>query len=359
MQQPVDTDLQQFIRAMPKAEIHIHLEGAIQPATVLKLARRHNMVDHLPSDNLDDLRRWFNFTDFPHFLEIYVTIQDLIRTAEDFALIMYENGADMARQNIRYRELTVTPYTHIDYQEKGLTIDDLLRGLADGRSRAQQEFGVEMRWIFDVHRNLSFSDRDGQKYDPEPANQTLAYALAGQDVGVVGFGLGGNEVGAPPEPFAHAFDQARAAGLLSVPHAGETVGPESIWGCLNALQADRIGHGVRAIEDSELIKVLKERQIPLEVNPTSNQCLKVYPSMAEHPFARLDEVGLMVTVNSDDPPLFNTNLCQEYDLLVRVFGYDKVGLLRIARNAFVASGAEPALKQKLLAEFDAWAAQAI
>ncbi|MCP4417824.1 MAG: adenosine deaminase, partial [Chloroflexi bacterium] len=225
------TQLTDFIQNMPKAEIHIHLEGAIQPGTLLKLARRHSKQDSLPSDSEAGLRRWFNFTSFPHFIEIYSTIQDLIRTAEDFALIAYENGADMAAQNIRYREITVTPFTHTDYQDKGLSFDDLLRGLENGRSQAKADFGIEMRWVFDTPRMLSF---ENGRYDPHTAEKTLSFALEGQQAGVVGFGLGGNEVGAPPEPFAHAFAKAKASGLLSVPHAGETVGPASIWGSLNA-----------------------------------------------------------------------------------------------------------------------------
>jgi adenosine deaminase len=345
------TQLTNFIQNMPKAEIHIHLEGAIQPKTLLKLAKRHNKLSSLPSDNEAGLRRWFRFTNFLHFIKIYLTVQDLIRTADDFALIVYENGADMAAQNIRYREITVTPYTHTDYQDKGLSFANLLRGLEDGRSQAKADFGVEMRWVFDVARNLSF---ESGRYNPLLAEKTLSYAVEGQQAGVVGFGLGGNEVGAPPEPFAHAFDKAKANGLLSVPHAGELVGPASIWGSLKALHADRIGHGVRAIEDPELMATLKVRQIPLEINPSSNICLNVYPTLATHPFRELDERGLLVTVNSDDPPLFNTTLVQEYTVLANEFGYDMAGLARIARNAFMVCGADPETKKSLLAEFDNW-----
>jgi aminodeoxyfutalosine deaminase len=355
-QNALDSDMTQFIHAMPKAEIHIHLEGAIQPETVLKLARRHNQLHQLPATDAKTLQRWFKFTDFRHFIKIYVTIQDLIRTAADFALIVYENGADMAAQNIRYRELTVTTYTHTDFQDKGLTIDDILRGLDDGRQQARRDFGVEMRWVFDIPRNLAFGD-DGKTYRPECGQRAVEHAISGQVVGVVGFGLGGNEVGAPPEPFAPAFTRAREAGLLSVPHAGEMMGPESVWGCIQELQADRIGHGVRAIEDPALLKLLQERQIPLEINPTSNIRLGIYDSLANHPFPRLDEMGLLVTVNSDDPPLFNTNLRREYEILARDFGYDKANLARIARNAFVVSGAEPDVKARLLAEFDDWVAR--
>ncbi len=350
---PCHPPLAAFLAAMPKAELHIHLEGAIQPATVLELAATHGMLHTLPSQDEAGLRRWFVFRDFRHFIEIFVTIQALLRTGEDFATIAYGNGQDMAAQGIRYRELTITTFTHTHLQGKTITIEEILAGLEDGRGRARRDFGVEMRWVIDVPRNASFK---GVGYDPFPAQTTLAHAIAGMAYGVVGFGLGGHEVAAPPEPFAHAFAKAKAAGLRSLPHAGETVGPASVWGALKALGAERVGHGVRAMEDPALLLHLKERQIPLEVSPYSNVCLGVYPSPAQHPFPHLDRMGLFVTVNSDDPPLFNTSLLAEYQLLADTFGYDRANLARIARNAFTASYAEPELKRKLLAEFDGWLA---
>lgn len=357
--------LADFIIAMPKAEIHVHLEGAIEPQTVLNLAQRHDLLHTLPAIDLAGLQRWFTFTDFNHFVDIYFALSNLLRSAEDFADIVYDCGADMARQNIRYRELTFTPYTHTHLLKKGVTIDDLLAGLERGRQRARRDFGVEMGWVFDIPRNASFPSagsgqanwgKDIAAYDPVPALITLEYALAGRSQGVIGFGLGGYEVGAPPEPFAHAFRLAKEAGLQSLPHAGETMGPGSVWGALNELQADRIGHGVRAIEDPHLLTTLRERQIPLEVNPTSNVCLHIYRRLAEHPFAHLDRMGLTLTVNSDDPPLFNTTLVEEYAVLAVEFGYKDRDLLRIGRNAFMACAAAEPLKGRLLAEFDAWAA---
>lgn len=346
-----------FIRQMPKAELHVHLEGTIDPEAALELARRHDRIDALPSTDLAALQEWYTFIDFPHFVQVYLAISDLLRTPEDFAYIVYRCGQDMAAQNIRYREITVTPFTHTDYQHKGLTIDDLFEGLNAGRAMARAELGVEMRWIFDIPRNLCFPRHGG--YDPEPAERTLDYALAGREHGVVGFGLGGFEVNAPPEPFADVFERALKGGLLSVPHAGETEGALSVRSAVEALHADRVGHGVRAIEDPALLTLLRDRQIPLEVNITSNVCLHIYDRHAVHPFPHLDRMGVKVTVNSDDPPLFNTNLCAEYGVLATEFGYDRVGLARIARNAFEASGAPPALKTRLLAEFDAWHAATV
>lgn len=347
-----DTPLAMLIQAMPKAELHIHLEGSIEPATLLELAERHDALDRLPSTSEEGLRNWFVFRDFPHFVEIYLIIQDLLRSPEDFSTIVYRNAEQMAAQNIRYRELTVTTYTHTHTQRKGVHFEHLLEGLEDGRRRARRDLGVEMRWIFDVPRNSAFRSPSG--YDSTPADVTLIHALRARDHGVVGFGLGGYEVGAPPQPFAHAFRAAKDAGLYSVPHAGETGGPDSIWGAISELRADRIGHGVRAIEDPSLLLCLAERQIPLELNPISNVCLGIYPSLDRHPFPHLDRMGVLVTVNSDDPPLFNTTLVDEYLHLAASFGYTRTDILRIARNAFRASAAEASLKQALLAEFDDW-----
>jgi aminodeoxyfutalosine deaminase len=350
----LDPALTAWIDALPKAEIHVHLEGSIQPETLLVLAKRHGRLASLPTTDLANLRRWFAFQDFAHFISVYMFISDLLRTPDDFALIVEACGADMAAKNIRYRELTFTPFTHTDLQNKDLSIDDLLAGLEAGRASAYSRYGVEMRWVFDVPRNASFASGGigPSGYNPYPAERTLTYALQGQAHGVVGFGLGGYEVGAPPAPFAHAFTAAKVAGLLCVPHAGETMGAPSVTDAVNCLGADRIGHGVRAIEDPALLTLLRDRQIPLELNPTSNIRLHVYRRLAEHPLPHLVRMGLKVTVNSDDPPLFNTTLCSEYQALAAEFGYDKSCIARIARNAFEVSGAPAPLKRQLLAEFD-------
>lgn len=354
------TDLAPWVAQMPKAELHIHLEGTIGPATLLELAARHGRLASLPSHDAAGLEAWLAFTSFPDFVAKYMMISDLLRTPDDFRLIVENCGRDMVRQNILYRELTVTPYTHTHLQRKGLTFDDLFAGLEAGRRAVREQHGREMGWVFDIPRNASFGriplSADGNPYDPRPAQQTLDYALRGIDGGVVGFGLGGYEIGAPPEPFAHAFASAKIAGLISVPHAGETVGPRSIWGAVEVLAADRIGHGVRAIEDPVLLAMLRDRQIPLEVNITSNICLHVYRRAAEHPFPHLDRMGLLLTIGSDDPPLFGTDLNREYELLSAEFGYAPAEIARIARNSFVASAAPAPLKSRLLAQFDDWLA---
>ena len=346
---PKTQRLHEFAQAMPKVELHVHLEGAIEPATVLKLARRRNLP--LPAEDEAGLREWYRFRDFIHFIQVYLTIQNLLRSPDDFELITYDFGREMARQNIRYAEVTFTPYTHL-WQNKGVEPDDMIEGLEAGRLAAARDFGVEIAWVLDIPRNLSF---DGDRYTAAASDPTVEMALAWRERGVVALGLGGNEAGAPPEPFAHAFEAARAGGLHSVPHAGELMGPESVWGALRALGAERIGHGVRSIEDPDLIDYLVEHQIPLEVNPTSNICLGVYPDFASHPLRRLWDMGVYVTVNSDDPPLFNTTLNQEYQSLIDHFGFDADDLERVVLNAlrasFLSEERKAAMENEFRAEF--------
>lgn len=289
--------LESFIRAMPKVELHVHLEGSILPETLLVLARRHDVA--LPADDVAGLRDWYRFRDFPHFVEIYFKISECLRTPDDIELITREFLAGQARQNILHSEVTYTPYTH--YLQKGMAWDDQLAAINRARHWAGREHGVSMGLVVDYARSL----------DLEGCVTSADWAISGMGNGVLAFGLGGPEVGHPPEKFTQAFDRARAAGLPSVPHAGETEGPASIWGALRALGAVRLGHGVRCLEDPALIEELRERRIPLEVCPSSNVCLGVAPSLAEHPLPRLIDEGLVVTINSDDPPMFDTTMTDE------------------------------------------------
>lgn len=338
-------DLDAYVRAAPKVELHVHLEGSIRPATLLELARRNGQP--LPADDLDGLRRWFVYRDFPHFVEIYVAITRCLRTAADYELIVHEFGADLARQHVRYAEVTFTPASQ---EVRGIRRDTWSDGLRRGRERVRAEFGVEIAWVFDLPRSMVARE-------PGLGDDTLAAAIEGMADGVVALGLGGIEAGFPPEPFAPWFDRARAAGLRSVPHAGETVGPESVRGALDALGAERIGHGVRAIEDPALVAELAERGVPLEVSPTSNLRLGVYRSYEEHPLPRLLAAGIELTVNSDDPPLFNTTLNDEYALLPAVFGLDREPIDRLilngVRHSFLPPARRGALETEVAAELAA------
>lgn len=333
-----------YVQAVPKAELHVHLEGAIQPTTLLTLAERNGV--ELPVRTVEEMQHWFTFRDFLHFVEIYFSISRCLKTAEDYELIAYEFGANMARQNVRYAEVTFSASTHAF--SLGIPFDTYFAGLTRGRERAQAEFGVEIRWVFDIVRDV----RDESLHD-QRAEYTVEVAKEGMRDGVVALGLGGAEQGHPPEPYAPYFEKAWQAGLHSVPHAGETVGPESVWGALHALGAERLGHGVRAIEDPQLMAYLKERQIPLELCPTSNLRLGVYNSIAAHPFRLLHAASIPVTVNSDDPPLFNTNLNTEVGLLFDAFSFDIDTANDILLNSIRYSFLPDERKQAMEAEFRA------
>ncbi len=330
-----------YLRAAPKVELHVHLEGAIQPVTLLELARRNDV--HLPAGDVAGLRRWFAYRDFPHFAEIYLVVTRCLKTADDYELIAYEFGREMARQNVRYAEVTFSPGTH---RGLGIPHDVSFGALTRGRARARADFGVEIAWIFDIVRQVPL-DAAGRAR----ADYVTDTAIAGQADGVVALGLGGIELGYPPEPFAPWFERARTAGLHRVPHAGETAGPASVWGALRALGAERIGHGVRAVEDPALVAHLAERGIPLEVCPTSNVRIGVYPALAAHPLSRLRAAGVIVTINSDDPPLFNTTLTDETLLLHRAFDLDVAAIDEILLNGVWQSFLLPERKRDLVAAF--------
>ncbi len=316
--------LAEFIKAMPKIELHVHLEGATQPATLLQLASRHNLT--LPADTVAGIREWYRFTDFNHFIQIYMAISECIRTPDDIELLAREFLRGQAAQNICYSEVTYTAFTH--WKQKGLSFDDQLMALNRARSWAEAELGVTMGLVIDIPRGYA---------TPDQSMMVADWAVSAKDDGVVAFGLGGPEVGNPPEDYIAAFERAIAGGLPSVPHAGETVGPASIWGALDSLHAVRIGHGVRCLEDPALVDALRERQIPLEVSPTSNVCLGVAPTFAAHPLPRLLDAGLSVTLNSDDPPMFNTTLTDEYLKAAYTFGFDEARMMQFALDALAVS----------------------
>ncbi len=248
----------------------------------------------------------------------------------------------MARQNTRYAEVTYTPSTGVHYS--GLPIYEILDGLNEGRARARAEFEVDCQWVLDIVRDT-----------PEERQQAVEWASGATDKAVIALGLGGTEKGHPPEWFADAYATAREAGLHSGPRAGETVGPESVWGAIRALGAERLGHGVRSVEDPALVEYLPLHQIPLEVCPTSELCLGIFPSYEVHPIRWMWEQGLYVTVNSDDPAMFNANLVREYQVLADHAGFAAEELERLSLNAlrasFLADERKAALEKEFRAEF--------
>lgn len=334
--------LKEYIQAAPKAELHVHLEGSIRPETLLSLARRNHVA--LPVETLAEMQDWFRYRDFTHFMEIYIAVSRCLKTAADYEQITYEFGADMARQHIRYAEVTFSPCTH--RFSLHVPQEVFFTGLTRGRERAHKDFGVEIAWVFDIVRNGTQGASN-----TESADYTLAIAREGMSAGVIALGLGGGEVGYPPELFTKWFEQARADGLHSAPHAGELVGPASIWGAIRCLGAERIGHGVRAIEDPDLVTYLREKQLPLEVCPSSNLRLGVYPSLESHPLAQLYRAGVPLTVNTDDPPLFNTTLNDEFELLPQIFPGELETINTLLLNGIRQSFLPSDRKAALLADF--------
>lgn len=329
-----------FIAGMPKAELHVHHVGSASPRIVAELAARHPGT--VPADEAA-LERFFVFADFPHFIRTYLAVVDLVRTAEDVRLLTYEVARDMAARNIRYAELTVTPYTSITEQ---LPVPAFLEAIEDARRTAARDLGLELCWIFDIPADFGL-----------PAAELTASAALDHDVpGLVGFGIGGSERGFPRSMFRDQFDRARAAGLHSVPHAGETTGPETIWDAVTNLGAERVEHGITAVQDPALLAHLAEHGITLDVCPTSNVALGVVPSLAAHPLPALVAAGVPVSIGTDDPPMFGTDLDREYAIAAELLGLDETGLVALARAAVDGSFASDSTKAALRAELSAYAA---
>ncbi len=331
-------DLLEYAQRIPKIELHVHLEGSILPHTLLKLAKRNHV--NLPVEDEKGLVEFYRFRDFAQFLERYVLITSCLRSIDDYHLIAYDYGFECARQNIRYSEVTFTIETNMRLTR--LPWREILKGLNSGRQQARDDYGVWWQWVFDIVRDL-----------PDTQQQVLDIALAGREDGVVALGLGGTEEGFPPELFASTFDLAVRENLHRVPHAGELVGPESVWSAINLLHAERIGHGVRSLEDPNLMEYLKANAIPLEVCPTSNVRLQVYPDYEHHPLRKLWEAGLLLTLGSDDPPMFGTNLNNEYQCLVKFFNFNQSELEQMSLNGIYASFLSLEEKQRLVHQFKA------
>ena len=338
------TDLSAFIAGLPKVELHVHHVGSASPRIVAELAARHEGRTRVPADPAA-LADYFAFRDFAHFIEIYLSVVDLIRDEEDVRLLTFEVARELARQQVRYAELTVTPYSHV---HRGIPAPAFCEAIEDARVSAEAELGVVLRWCFDI---------PGEAGLPAAA-ETLRIALEQRPDGLVSFGLGGPEIGVPRPQFKPYFDQARAAGLRSVPHAGETTGPETIWDALRDLGAERIGHGTSAVRDPALLAHLAERRIALEVCPTSNVRTRAIRAIEEHPLRQFVDAGLLVTINSDDPPMFGTTLNDEYAVAARLLGLDIAGVAELARNAVTASFLSAPDQRKLLAEIDEYTAVA-
>jgi adenosine deaminase len=323
------------LAAMPKAELHVHLEGAIPPALALDLAARHGV--RLPGDErgLDGIRDAYRYRSFEDFKRIFLAVSGCLRSEDDFLAVLEAMTDAAQRDGVVWSEITVTPMTHV---LRGVAIEALLSALAEGRRRAAQR-GVGLRFVFDVVRSF-----------PDHGLPTLEAALAGRDAGVIGLGLGGPEREGDLAAFAELFTRARAEGLRALPHAGELAPARNVRDAVQLLGATRVGHGIRAIDEPAVLALLRERGVVLEVCPSSNLALGAVPSWADHPLPRLLAAGVQVVLGSDDPPLFHTTLGEEYLRCAQHFGWGLRELVERCQASLQAAVMAETDRAKWLAE---------
>jgi len=286
-------------RAYPKIELHVHFEGTMRAETILRLARRHGV--ELAAETPQELAALLQFQNFDDFIEAFLVVTGVLLHEDDFREIVVEYAGEAAGHGALYIEGIFSPAQAV---QRGVSWDAVFSGYCDGIEEARERHGVEVRLTPDITRSFSL----------EIAEETTRYAIAYRDRGVVGLGLGGYEAEFPPEPFARVFELAHDAGLGSVPHAGEVAGPESVRGAMEALRADRIRHGLAAVEDESLLRELVDRGIVLDVCLTSNVLTGVVRSLDEHPLPRLLEAGVQCSISTDDPAFFNTDLTRELEV---------------------------------------------
>jgi aminodeoxyfutalosine deaminase len=327
-----------FILGLPKAELHLHLEGSIDPPTLLELRTRHGK-----SSSLAEIEQLYKYENFTGFLMAFKSVTDDLQTAEDFELITYRLMEKLKAENVLHAEVYVSVGVCLWRKQD---FGAIFEGLERGRQRGERDFGISLLWIFDAVR----------QFGTDSAQRVAELAVQYKDSSVVGFGIGGDELKAPPELFRDVYAYAADQGLRLTAHAGENAGPESIWGALN-LRAERIGHGLTAGQDPELIEELSRRQVPVEICLTSNLRTGCCPSLAEHPVRNYFEQGIMITLNSDDPAMFGTSLTQEYQVAQAKFGFTDEHLRELARNSFEASFLPAEKKVNFLNMFDAIAAR--
>lgn len=323
-----------LIQSLPKAELHLHLEGSVEPATLAELSRRHNTP--LPTENNrydvagsgDELteeavRQLYSYKNFSGFMMAFKAVTERLRTPEDYELVTYKLMQRLRQQNVLHAEVYVSVGV---VRWRGQEFDPIFDGMERGRERGQRDFGVSLLWIFDAVRH----------FGPEAAAEVFDLAARLRDRNVVAIGIGGDERRGPAEWFRDLFKKAADQGLCLTAHAGETVGPESVWGALN-MGAQRIGHGLSIARDAELMEVLAHKQVPVEVCISSNVRTGICSDIREHPVKKMFDEGLMITLNTDDPAMFQTSLSREYELAAEEFSFSDEHLRELARNSFEAS----------------------
>jgi adenosine deaminase/aminodeoxyfutalosine deaminase len=327
-----------FILSLPKAELHLHLEGSIDPSTLLELTKRHGK-----KGTLAEVKQLYRYDDFTGFLMAFKAVTEELQTPEDYELITYRLMEKLKMENVLHAEVYVSVGVCLWRKQN---FDSIFAGLECGRERGEHDFGVSLLWIFDAVR----------QFGADKAQHVAELAVRYKGPSVVGLGIGGDERQAAPELFRDVYAYAAANGLRLTAHAGETAGPGSVWGALN-LPAERIGHGFTAWQDPELVEALSTRQVPVEICITSNLRTGICPTIAEHPVRNYFDQGVMVTLNTDDPAIFATSLSREYQLAQDAFGFTDEHLRELARNSFEASFLPAEKKLAFLDLFDAAAAR--
>jgi aminodeoxyfutalosine deaminase len=322
-----------FILGLPKAELHLHLEGTIDPPTLIELRALHGK-----HSTLADVEELYRYKDFAGFLMAFKTVTADLSTADDFELITYRLMEKLKRENVLHAEVYISVGVYL-WQKKNFAA--LFEGAERGRRRGEHDFDVSLLWIFDAVR----------QFGAEAAQRVAELACDYQNSNVIGFGIGGDELKAPPEMFREVYAYARKQGLRLTAHAGENAGPESIWGALN-LPAERVGHGLSAGQDAELVEELSQRQIPVEICLTSNLRTGCCAALSDHPVRIYFDQGMMITLNTDDPAMFGTSLSREYQIAQDEFGFTDEHLRELARNSFEASFLSPGAKLNFLNLFD-------
>lgn len=337
-----------FIASLPKTELHLHLEGSVDPPTLSELSRRHPTP--LPTTNNryrdiedsgrvfteDEARELYQYKHFTGFLWAFKAVTERLRTAEDYELVTYRMMHKLHAQNVVHAEAYISAGV---VQWRGQEFAPLFEGAECGRKRGERDFGISLYWILDAVRHFGVDE----------AQRVVDEAIKLKSHNVVGIGIGGDERRAGPEQFREVYGHAANHGLRLTVHAGETVGAESIWGALRELKPDRIGHGLHAIDDPELVRYLAEKQIPVEVCITSNVMTGCCGRLEDHPVRKLFDAGVLVVLNTDDPDMFHTTLVNEYQIAADIFGFCDEELRQLARNSIRASFLPEERKQELLA----------
>ncbi|HEV7674143.1 MAG TPA: adenosine deaminase [Candidatus Angelobacter sp.] len=338
-----------FIQSLPKAELHLHLEGSVDPATLAELSRRYHMP--LPTENNrydvagsgdvlteDDVRRLYSYKDFNGFLMAFKSVTERLRSPEDYELVTYRLMQKLRQQNVVHAEVYVSVGV---IRWRGQPVEPIFEGLERGRERGQRDFGVSLLWIFDAVRH----------FGPQAAKEVFDLAARLRERNVVGIGIGGDEARGPAEGFRDLYKTAADNGLRLTAHAGETTGPESVWGALN-IGAERIGHGLSAASDPELMEAMAQKQVPVEMCITSNLRTGACKELEEHPVRKFFDEGLMVTLSTDDPAMFQTSLNKEYEIAKQEFNFSEEHLRELARNSIEASFLPVEKKLRFMQQID-------